>query len=82
MWAFITTVIIGFFIGLVARALMPGKQGMGFILTTLLGIAGSVVMGYLGKFMGWYEHGSAPGFIMSVIGAILLLALVGLANRK
>ena len=78
----IWTILIGFVIGLVARAVMPGKQSMGFILTTVLGVVGSLIATYLGQAMGWYSAGAPAGFIASVIGAIILLALYGLVARK
>ncbi|VWX58022.1 conserved membrane hypothetical protein [Burkholderiales bacterium 8X] len=78
----IWTILIGFVIGLVARAIMPGKQSMGFILTTILGVVGSLIATYLGQAMGWYQAGAPAGFIASVIGAIILLALYGLVARK
>jgi len=70
---FIWTLIIGLVIGAVAKLLMPGKDPGGFIITILLGIAGSVVATYLGQALGWYQDGSGAGFIASVIGAMLLL---------
>jgi len=69
------TILIGFVAGAVAKFFMPGKDGGGFILTTLLGIAGAVVATYLGRFIGWYEEGQAAGFIAAVVGAVLLLAV-------
>jgi uncharacterized membrane protein YeaQ/YmgE (transglycosylase-associated protein family) len=72
---FIWTLIIGLVIGAVAKLLMPGKDPGGFIITILLGIAGSVVATYLGQALGWYQDGSGAGFIASVIGAMLLLFL-------
>ena len=78
----IWTIIIGFIAGLVARAVMPGNQSLGFILTTLLGIAGSLIATYLGQAMGWYVAGAGAGFIASVVGALALLAIYGLVARK
>lgn len=69
----ILALIVGLFVGVVAKLLMPGKDPGGFIITALLGIAGSATAMFLGRAMGWYEDGSAPGFIASVIGAMLLL---------
>jgi len=69
------TILIGFVAGAVAKFFMPGKDGGGFILTTLLGIAGALVATYLGRFIGWYEEGQAAGFIAAVVGAVLLLAV-------
>ncbi len=71
LWAF----IIGLVVGAVAKLLMPGKDPGGFIITALLGIAGSLVATFIGQALGWYQQGQAAGFIMSVLGAIILLAL-------
>jgi uncharacterized membrane protein YeaQ/YmgE (transglycosylase-associated protein family) len=69
--------LVGLVVGLVARAIMPGTQSLGFILTALLGIAGSFIAGYLGQMVGIYQAGQGAGFIGSVVGAILLLFIVG-----
>ena len=74
-------VIVGFFIGLVARALMPGNNRMGFLLTSALGILGSVVAGFLGQQLGWYRIGEPAGFIASGFGALLIMAVVGGMRR-
>ncbi|SOE49980.1 putative membrane protein [plant metagenome] len=74
-------IIVGFIVGLIARAVLPGEQKMGFILTTLLGIAGALVAGFAGQQMGWYAPGEPAGWIASVIGAIILLVVVGLLRR-
>ena len=73
--------IIGFIVGLVARALLPGDQKIGMILTAVLGIAGSFVANYAGQAMGWYAPGEAAGFITSVMGAIILLVLYGMITK-
>jgi len=75
-------IVIGFIVGLLARAVMPGEQKMGLILTTVLGIAGSVVAGYLGQAIGLYHAGQGAGFIGSIVGAIVLLFGYGLLTRK
>jgi uncharacterized membrane protein YeaQ/YmgE (transglycosylase-associated protein family) len=75
MFHLLWTIIIGGIIGVVAKLLMPGKDPGGFIVTILLGIAGSFVASYLGQAIGWYREGQSAGFIASVIGAILLLAI-------
>ena len=67
------TIIIGFVIGLIARALMPGRDPAGFIITTVLGIAGALVGSLIGRVFGLYAAGEPAGLLMSVIGAILLL---------
>lgn len=69
--------IVGFVVGLLARAILPGTQSLGIILTTVLGIAGSFVAGLVGQALGWYQPGQAAGFIVSVIGAVVLLFVVG-----
>lgn len=76
------TILVGFVVGLVARAVMPGEQKMGFILTTVLGVAGALVAGYLGQAIGWYQAGQGAGFIGSVVGALILLFGHGLLTRK
>ena len=77
----IWTILIGFVAGLVARALMPGKQAMGFILTAVLGIVGSLIATYLGQAMGWYTAGAGAGFIASVLGALVVLVIYGMVVR-
>lgn len=74
----IWTILIGFVAGLIARAVLPGSQPMGFILTVVLGIAGSLLATYLGQAMGWYTAGAGAGFIASVVGAIVVLVIYGL----
>lgn len=76
------TIIIGFIAGLVARAVMPGHQPMGIILTTLLGIAGSLIATYAGQALGWYTAGTGAGFIASVVGALVVLFVYGLVARR
>ncbi len=72
----IATIIIGFFIGLIARFIKPGNDSMGFIMTTVLGIVGALVGGFMGRVFGIYAPDEPAGFIASVIGAIIVLALV------
>jgi len=74
----IGTIVIGFIVGLLARALKPGNDRMGIILTTLLRIAGAFVAKYVGQAMGWYGPNDAAGWIASVVGAIVLLVIYGL----
>ena len=77
------TLIIGLVVGLIAKALMPGRDPGGFIITALLGIAGAFVAHMIGRGLGWYGEGQAAGFIASVVGAIVLLAIYRmLAGRK
>ena len=72
--------VIGFIVGLVARAILPGTQSLGIILTAVLGIAGSFLAGVVGQALGWYAQGAPAGFIASVVGAIVLLFIVGLVK--
>jgi uncharacterized membrane protein YeaQ/YmgE (transglycosylase-associated protein family) len=69
------TILIGLLVGIVARFLMPGRDPGGFIITTLLGIAGAFVANMAGKAMGWYSEGQPAGFLASVLGAVVLLLL-------
>lgn len=83
MLSLIWTAIIGLVIGAVAKLIMPGKNPGGWMVTILLGLAGSFVAGYLGRLVGWYQEGQSAGFIMSVLGAILLLYIYRLIiSRK
>ena len=75
------TIIIGFVVGLIAKMLMPGRDPGGFIITTLLGIAGAFVASYLGRALNLYGPGQPASFIASVIGAILLLVLYRVVRR-
>lgn len=77
----IWTLIIGFIVGLLGRWLHPGDDKMGIILTTILGIAGSFLATFLGQALHLYQPGQAAGFIGSVIGAILLLVIVGVIRK-
>ena len=73
-------ILIGFIAGAFAKLIMPGKDPGGILVTTLLGIAGSLVAGYFGRAVGWYQQpGSGPGLIASIVGALILLAIYRLA---
>lgn len=71
----IWTFIVGLVIGIVAKFLMPGRDPGGFIITALLGVAGSTLAHFLGASMGMYEEGEPSGFIASVLGAVILLMI-------
>lgn len=66
--------IIGLVIGAIAKFMMPGKDPGGIVITMLLGVAGSLIAGFLGRSLGWYGTNESAGFIASIIGAIILLA--------
>jgi uncharacterized membrane protein YeaQ/YmgE (transglycosylase-associated protein family) len=72
-------IIFGLIVGAVAKLLMPGRDPGGFIVTILLGIAGAVLGGFLGRALGWYGEGDAAGFLMSLVGAVVLLAIYRMA---
>lgn len=74
--------VIGFIVGLIARAVLPGTQSLGIILTAVLGIAGSYAAGFLGQALGLYQAGQGAGFIGSVIGAVLLLFIVSKLKKS
>ena len=69
----IETIIIGFFVGLFARAIVPGRNITGFIMTTLLGIGGALVGKFIGEGLGLYAEGQSAGFFMSLLGAMIIL---------
>ena len=69
------TLLIGLLVGIVAKFLMPGRDPGGFIITALLGVAGAFVAHAIGRAMGWYAEGEPAGFLASVGGAVILLAL-------
>jgi uncharacterized membrane protein YeaQ/YmgE (transglycosylase-associated protein family) len=73
MFALLMTIVVGFIVGVIAKLIMPGKENMGFIMTTLLGIAGSLAATYAGQAIGWYEAGQGAGWIGSIVGAFILL---------
>jgi uncharacterized membrane protein YeaQ/YmgE (transglycosylase-associated protein family) len=77
------TLIVGLVVGALAKLFMPGKDPGGVIITMLLGVAGSLVAGFLGRALGWYSNpGQGPGIIVSIIGAMLLLGIYRLVVRR
>jgi len=71
----ITMIVVGLIVGAVAKLVMPGRDPGGIIITMLLGIAGSLVAGMIGRAAGWYAPGEPAGFIGSIVGAVILLAI-------
>ena len=71
----IWTLIVGLIVGAIAKFLMPGKDPGGWIITMLLGVAGSLLAGFIGAQVGWYQPGEPAGFIAAIVGAVILLAL-------
>ncbi|PRN06582.1 GlsB/YeaQ/YmgE family stress response membrane protein [Acinetobacter baumannii] len=82
MWSLIVAIVVGFFAGLIARALHPGDDKAGFIVTTLIGIAGSLLATYGGRLLGLYGENSAAGFISSVICGVIFFFFFNLISRK
>jgi uncharacterized membrane protein YeaQ/YmgE (transglycosylase-associated protein family) len=79
----IWTIVIGFVAGVIAKLIMPGdNEPSGFIMTTLLGVAGAFVASYLGQSMGWYGPGDGAGLIGAVVGAIIVLLVFGFIRRR
>lgn len=77
LWA----VIVGFIVGALARFIMPGRDAAGFLVTTLLGIAGALVATFLGRSLGWYQEGESASFLAALVGAVLLLAIFRMVRR-
>jgi uncharacterized membrane protein YeaQ/YmgE (transglycosylase-associated protein family) len=75
-------IVFGLIVGIVAKFLMPGRDPGGFIITILIGIAGALVGGYVGRAVGWYGEGDPVGFLMAVLGSIILLALYRMLARR
>ena len=75
-------IIFGLIVGAVAKFVMPGRDPGGWIVTILLGIAGALVGGFLGRAVGWYRPNDAAGFLMALVGALVLLGLYRLTLRR
>ena len=83
MFSIIGTIIVGFIVGVIAKWLHSGpNEPSGFVLTTILGIIGAFVGTFLGQALGWYRPGEAAGWIMSIIGAVIVLAIWGMIARR
>ncbi|MFL6280097.1 MAG: GlsB/YeaQ/YmgE family stress response membrane protein [Vicinamibacterales bacterium] len=75
-------IVFGLVVGIIAKLLMPGRDPGGFIVTILLGIAGALVGGFIGRAMGFYGEGQTAGYLVSILGAIILLALYRMMVRR
>lgn len=82
IWSILSAIFIGFFTGLLARAVHPGDDKAGFWLTVALGITGSLLATFLGKVFGLYQPGQSAGFIMSILGGVLVLLVFNVFKRK
>ena len=75
-------ILFGLVIGIIAKVLMPGRDPGGFIITILLGIAGALLGGFVGRAMGFYGEGQTAGWLMSIAGAVLLLVIYRMMARR
>jgi len=82
MLSFLSLILFGLVVGVIAKLLMPGRDPGGFIVTILLGIVGAVLGGYIGRLMGFYGPNEGAGFFMALLGSILLLALYRVAAGR
>ena len=80
--AILSWIVFGLVVGIIAKLLMPGRDPGGFIITILLGIAGALVGGFVGRAMGFYGPGQSAGWLISILGAIVLLALYRMLVRR
>lgn len=74
--------LFGLVVGALAKLVMPGRDPGGIIVTMLLGIAGAVLAGFAGRALGWYDQGEPAGYLMSFVGAVVLLALYRMMTRR
>ncbi|HOK45937.1 MAG TPA: GlsB/YeaQ/YmgE family stress response membrane protein [Bryobacteraceae bacterium] len=82
MWGILGWIVFGAIVGVIAKLLMPGRDPGGFIVTILLGIAGAILGGWIGRALGLYGPGEGAGYIMSIIGAIILLFIYRMFRRR
>ncbi|HET9266046.1 MAG TPA: GlsB/YeaQ/YmgE family stress response membrane protein [Vicinamibacterales bacterium] len=78
----LTWILFGLVVGIIAKLLMPGRDPGGFIITILLGIAGALLGGFIGRAMGFYDTNESAGWIISILGAIILLAIYRMMVRR
>ena len=82
MLSLLGTLFIGLIVGFIARAVKPGDDKLGWIMTSILGVAGSFLANYAGKALGFYQEGQVAGFMASVVGAVVLLFVYALVKSK
>src|SRR5205085_10887027 len=75
-------IIFGLIVGIIAKLLMPGRDPGGFIITILLGIAGAMLGGFVGRALGFYGPQESAGWLMSILGAVILLAIYRMVARR
>jgi len=81
-YGWLTWILIGLLAGAIAKAITPGRDPGGCIVTILLGVAGALVAGFLGQQLGWYDSGEGAGFLAAIVGAVLLLVGYRLISRR
>lgn len=81
-YGWVTWILIGLIAGAIAKALMPGRDPGGCLMTIVIGIAGAVLAGFLGERLGWYGRGEGAGFLAAIVGAIIILAIYRLVARR
>ena len=82
MMSILTTLFVGLIVGFIARAVKPGDDKLGWIMTALLGVAGSFLASYAGAALGLYKPGDVAGWIASVVGAVILLFIYAMVAKK
>ena len=80
--SFLIWIIFGAVVGVVAKLLMPGRDPGGFFMTIILGIAGALLGGFLGRALGLYREGDPVGFVMALVGAMILLVAYRMFGRR
>ena len=81
-YGWLTWIIIGLLAGAIAKAIMPGRDPGGCLVTIVIGIAGALRAGFLGQALGWYEQGEGAGFLAAIVGAILILFIYRMIARR
>lgn len=82
MMSILGTILVGLVVGFIARAVKPGDDKLGWIMTAVLGVAGSFLANYAGTAMGWYQPGQVAGWVASVVGAVVLLFIYALVKKS
>jgi uncharacterized membrane protein YeaQ/YmgE (transglycosylase-associated protein family) len=81
-YGWLAWILIGLIAGAIAKALMPGRDPGGCLVTILIGVAGAVLAGFLGQAVGWYGPGEGAGFLAAIVGAVLILLVYRLVARR